>query len=60
MEEILGEDGTTEQTEFNTIQSVAADKNRPAKESEVTSVDTKVRCVFYIFVVAQAKKNQVL
>ncbi|XP_032669745.1 uncharacterized protein LOC116843451 [Odontomachus brunneus] len=43
MEVILQEDGTTEQIECITIQSVAADKNRPAKESEETSVDTKVK-----------------
>lgn len=44
MEAILKEDETIEQTECDTMQSVTADK----KESE-TNVDTKVRCIFYMY-----------
>lgn len=49
MEAILREDKMIEQTECNIMQSVAVDKNRSAKESEVTNVDTKVKYIkFYV------------
>lgn len=49
MEAILKEDETTEQTECNAMQSVDTDINRPAEESGVTDVNTKVKHAFMYY-----------